>query len=93
MSQSLLATSHRPIDSGAEREQESELYEIRKKIYPRAVHGWFAGWRVFFVVLTQVIFYGLPWLQWNNRQAVLFDLASRKFYVFGWLFGRRISSI
>ena len=41
---------------------------------------------MFSVVLTQVIFYGLPWLQWNNRQAVLFDLAARKFYIFGWLF-------
>ncbi|WP_241145329.1 4Fe-4S binding protein, partial [Achromobacter xylosoxidans] len=29
------------------------------------------------------IFYGLPWLQWNGRQAVLFDLGARKFYLFG----------
>ena len=33
--------------------------------------------------VTQVVFYGLPWLQWNDRQALLFDLASRKFYLFG----------
>ncbi|TMG82176.1 MAG: cytochrome c oxidase accessory protein CcoG, partial [Betaproteobacteria bacterium] len=75
-----------PIRSTLEQEQEQEIYEVRKKIYPRAVHGWFAGWRVFFVILTQVIFYGLPWLQWNGRQAVLFDLASRKFYIFGLVF-------
>ena len=25
--------------------EDVSLYEIRKKIYPRAVHGWFAGWR------------------------------------------------
>ncbi|HYA20690.1 MAG TPA: cytochrome c oxidase accessory protein CcoG [Burkholderiales bacterium] len=67
-------------------EQEEALYEIRKKIYPRAVSGWFAGWRVFFVVLTQVIFYGLAWMQWNGRQAVLFDLAARKFYILGVVF-------
>ena len=30
-----------------------------------------------------MIFYGLPWLQWNGRQAVLFDLGARKFYLFG----------
>ncbi|WP_241077433.1 4Fe-4S binding protein, partial [Achromobacter xylosoxidans] len=36
-----------------------------------------------FVFLTQLIFYGLPWLQWNGRQAVLFDLGARKFYLFG----------
>jgi cytochrome c oxidase accessory protein FixG len=72
-----------PVAAGPEQE---EIYEVRRKIYPRAVHGWFAGWRVFFVILTQAIFYGLPWLEWNGRQAVLFDLASRKFYIFGLVF-------
>lgn len=72
-----------PIDSARE---EVALYEIRKKIYPRAVHGLFARWRWGSVFLTQAMFYGLPWLSWGSRQAVLFDLASRKFYIFGWVF-------
>ncbi|OGA21305.1 MAG: cytochrome c oxidase accessory protein CcoG [Betaproteobacteria bacterium RIFCSPLOWO2_02_FULL_65_24] len=59
------------------------LYEVRRKIYPRAVSGWFARWRVALVLLTQVIYYGVPWVSWNGRQAVLFDLAGRKFYIFG----------
>lgn len=59
------------------------LADIRRKIYPRSVTGWFARWRVALVVLTQLLFYGLPWLQFNDRQAVLFDLAARKFYIFG----------
>ena len=75
-----------PSPESPEQEQEQAIYEVRQKIYPRAVHGWFAGWRVFFVILTQLIFYGLPWLEWNGRQAVLFDLASRKFYIFGLVF-------
>jgi cytochrome c oxidase accessory protein FixG len=29
------------------------------------------------------VFYGLPWFEWGTRQAVLFDLASRRFYIFG----------
>jgi cytochrome c oxidase accessory protein FixG len=62
---------------------ETELYEVRRKIYPRAVQGWFAGWRWTLAWLTQLVFYGGPWLTWNDRQAVLFDLASRKFYIFG----------
>jgi cytochrome c oxidase accessory protein FixG len=62
---------------------EEPLYEVRREIYPRAVSGWFAGWRVALVVATQLVFYGAPWLQWNGRQAVLFDLGARKFYVFG----------
>jgi cytochrome c oxidase accessory protein FixG len=64
-------------------EVEEALYEIRKKIYPRAVRGWFAGWRWGLVWFTQFLFFGSLWLTWNGRQAVLFDLAQRKFYIFG----------
>ncbi len=35
------------------------------------------------VWLTQLIFYGLPWIEWGQRQAVLFDLGARRFYIFG----------
>nr|WP_295075677.1 cytochrome c oxidase accessory protein CcoG [uncultured Roseateles sp.] len=59
------------------------LYEAQKKIYPRSVTGVFARWRWGLVWFTQLLFYGLPWLQWNDRQAVLFELASRRFYIFG----------
>ena len=59
------------------------LYEVRRKIYSRAVTGWFARWRVALVLFTQALYYGGPWVQWNGRQAVLFDLSARKFYVFG----------
>jgi cytochrome c oxidase accessory protein FixG len=69
--------------SEAPREQVIWLYEKQQKIYPRAVSGWFAGWRWALVIATQLVFYGLPWLEWNARQAVLFDLASRRFYIFG----------
>ncbi len=34
------------------------------------------------VFATQTVFYGLPWLSMNDRQAVLFDLVSRRFYIF-----------
>ncbi|MBU6260681.1 MAG: cytochrome c oxidase accessory protein CcoG, partial [Burkholderiales bacterium] len=53
------------------------------KIYPRAVSGWFARWRWIMAWLTQIVFYGGPWLTWNGRQALLFDLDTRVFYVFG----------
>jgi cytochrome c oxidase accessory protein FixG len=59
------------------------FYEKHKKIYIRDVKGWWDTWRWVFVALTQILFYGLPWLQWNGRQAVLFHLAERKFYLFG----------
>ncbi len=62
---------------------EVSLLEIRKKIYVRAVHGWFARWRWGLVFATQILFYGLPWLSWNGRQAVLLEITERKFYLFG----------
>ncbi len=59
------------------------LYQKHRKLYPRAVTGWFARWRWILVWATQLLYYGLPWLEWNARQAVLLDLASRRFYIFG----------
>jgi cytochrome c oxidase accessory protein FixG len=69
--------------AGAAPVQEIALYELQRKIYPRAVSGWFAGWRVALVLATQLAFYGTLWLEWNGRQALLFDLVNRKFYIFG----------
>ncbi len=59
------------------------LYQSSKKIYPRSVTGRFTNWRWAFVWLTQLVFYGLPWIQWGERQMVLFDLEARRFYIFG----------
>ena len=81
-----LVTAAGAAPNGATESAEQALYEVRKKIYPRAVHGKFALWRWVFVLLTQLVFYGTPWLTWNGRQAVLFDLAARKFYIFGLVF-------
>lgn len=59
------------------------LYAAHQKIYPRSVVGFFSNWRWATVWLTQIIFYGLPWLQWGDRQALLFNLVDRRFYLFG----------
>jgi len=59
------------------------MYQKAPDIYPRAVKGWFAAWRWAMVWLTQLFFYGLPWLQWGGRQAVLFDLEAQRFYILG----------
>jgi cytochrome c oxidase accessory protein FixG len=59
------------------------MYAKREEIYPREANGLYARWRWVCVWLTQIVFYGFPWLQWNGRQAVLFDLVARKFYLFG----------
>jgi len=74
---------HIPIIPVPIEETEMALFEERKKIYPRSQKGWFASWRWVMVAFTQLLFYGTAWLEWNDRQAVLFDLVTRKFYIFG----------
>jgi len=59
------------------------MYAPREEIYPREIKGRYATLRWVCVWLTQLMFYGLPWISWNGRQAVLFDLIARKFYIFG----------
>ncbi len=75
-----------PILKDGTDEMEQSLYAVHQKIYPRAVSGVFNYWRIALVLFTQVLFYGLPWLSWNDRQAVLFDLGARKFYLFNLVF-------
>lgn len=71
------------MSSAAPGETVVRMYAPRATIYPRAVSGRYARLRWLCVFLTQLVFYGVPWLRWNDRQAVLFDLAARKFYLFG----------
>jgi cytochrome c oxidase accessory protein FixG len=53
------------------------------KIHARSIDGIFSRWRWIMVWLTQAFFYGVPWLNWSSRQAVLFDLEAKRFYLFG----------
>lgn len=41
-------------------------------------------WRPLLSALLLAGFYALPWLRWDGRQALLFDLAARRFDLFGW---------
>ena len=67
----------------APREAVVKMYAAREEIYPREVKGRYATLRWACLWLTQLLFYGAPWLQWNGRQAILFDLGTRKFHLFG----------
>src|SRR6185503_6342345 len=56
------------------------LYVAHEKVYPREIDGRFARLRVLSVWVLLGIFYLLPWLNWNGRQGVLFDLPARTFF-------------
>ena len=65
---------------------ESSLFEKRKKLYPREVHGLFAKLRITGVTVLLGLYYLLPWINLNGHPIVLFDLPARKFYIFQWVF-------
>ncbi len=78
----VVSTSTSDRDGGDDSTVVASLYQADKKIYARSVSGWFSHWRWAMVWITQLVFYGLPWLSINERQAMLFDLVSRRFYIF-----------
>ncbi|MBL0000715.1 MAG: cytochrome c oxidase accessory protein CcoG [Sphingomonadales bacterium] len=65
----------------------SPLYEKRKGVYPKAVDGFFRRLKWAAMAVTLTIYYVTPWLRWDRGpyapdQAVLIDLANRRFYMF-----------
>jgi len=71
-----------PIVSEPSQEQMVFLYQSEDKIYPRSTKGRYTNWRWLMVWITQIVFYGVPWLTSGNRQSVLFNMSDRKFYIF-----------
>ncbi len=65
---------------------EVSLYVSEKKVYPREQDGRFQRLRKAAVIWLLGMYYGFAWLPWDDRQAVLWDLPARKFYVFGLVF-------
>ena len=59
------------------------FYVSESKIHPREVQGRFQRLRTLALLWLLGMFYVFPWLNYQGRQAVLFDLPARKFYVFG----------
>ena len=61
-------------------------YASERKVYPRDVAGPLNRLRVAAVFWLLGMYYVFPWLKWDGRQAVLFDLPARKFHVFALTF-------
>jgi polyferredoxin len=72
-----------PIVAAPVAEQTISLYQKTRKVYPRSVSGYFKNWRWLMIWLTQLVFYGMPWLQYGGRQAFLLDIDTHRFYLFG----------
>ena len=74
------------MNAPAAQDAPTSFYEAHKKIYPREIGGRFQRLRNLAVWVLLGLYYLLPWIPWDGRQSVLFDLPARKFYVFGLVF-------
>lgn len=63
-----------------------DLYAKREQIYVKFYRGIFKNLRIISGAIMLIMFYGFSWLQWDGHQAILFDLPSRQFHVFGLTF-------
>lgn len=62
------------------------LYAKREKIQARSIDGFFQNIRIITIWATLGVYFLLPWVTWDGRQALLFDLPERRFYIFWWTF-------
>ncbi|WP_114522305.1 cytochrome c oxidase accessory protein CcoG [Altererythrobacter sp. ZODW24] len=79
-------TDQPPKDSGSG--DPDKLFEKRKQVHPQRIDGNFRRFKWLVMIVTLAIYYVTPWLRWDRGpfapdQAVLVDLANRRFYMFG----------
>ena len=60
-----------------------QIHPEGERIHPKKAEGRFAKLRIAAVLATQFVFYVIPWFNWSGRQAVLFNIPDRHFYIFG----------
>ena len=70
-------------DAESANAQGASMYASAEKIYPREMKGRFDRLSKLATIVLLGLFYVVPWLTWDDRQAVLFDLPARKFYLLG----------
>jgi cytochrome c oxidase accessory protein FixG len=86
MSNSIPPHDDSPDSAKAADTQVVSLYAKRNKIQVRSISGFFQRIRIITIWIALGLFVLMPWVTWEGRQALLFDLPARKFYVFGWTF-------
>ena len=64
------------------------LYKANETVHNKRVNGPFRRFKWLVMVVTLAVYYGTPWLRWDRGpfapdQAVLVDIANRRFYMFG----------
>jgi cytochrome c oxidase accessory protein FixG len=78
---------HQPDEPPREHLPE-KLYEKRKTVHNKRIDGPFRRFKWLVMIVTLAIYWGTPWIRWDRGpyapdQAVLVDMANRRFYMFG----------
>ena len=63
-------------------ESTSKVPEAEHKIQPRSFSGFYRRVRITGGVVLFALYFGVAWLDWGGRQAVLWDLSEKKFHIF-----------
>ncbi|MBO6812160.1 MULTISPECIES: cytochrome c oxidase accessory protein CcoG [Marinobacter] len=63
-------------------ESTSKVLEADHKIQPRSFSGFFRRVRITGGLVLFALYFGVAWLDWGGRQAVLWDLSEKKFHIF-----------
>ena len=84
-------TPTRPVDrfdvEAVNARKRQALYQPRVKIFPKRTAGFFRNLKWWIMAVTLGIYWVTPWIRWHRGpdapdQAVLVDLANRRFYFF-----------
>ncbi|MGB5445895.1 MAG: cytochrome c oxidase accessory protein CcoG [Psychromonas sp.] len=59
-----------------------DRYNPSKRIYVRAVYGFYQALRRYTGWGLIVLFMALPMIRWNGHQAILFDIADQQYHIF-----------
>ncbi len=75
------------VGAPQEPEEKTSLYQARRKIYPQSISGAYRHLKSMLAIVFMGIYFILPWIRWDRGpgapdQAVLVDLAHRRFYFF-----------
>lgn len=63
-------------------ESTSKVLEADHKIQPRSFSGFYRRVRITGGLVLFALYFGVAWLDWGGRQAVLWDLSEKKFHIF-----------
>ncbi len=81
------AAQRAPAPAGGPTPPRPQLYEARKAVHNKRIDGPFRRFKWLVMLVTLGIYYVTPWIRWDRGpyapdQAVLIDLAHRRFYMF-----------